>query len=71
VPAGNLGQHLTVLENAGLAHIEKGYDGKRPRTWISLTPAGESALRQEIAHLRQLIEQIDQAAAEGHAPPVK
>jgi DNA-binding MarR family transcriptional regulator len=59
--AGNLGQHLSVLENAGLAHIEKGYDGKRPRTWVTLTPAGEAALRQEITHLRELIEQIDNA----------
>jgi DNA-binding MarR family transcriptional regulator len=59
--AGNLGQHLTVLENAGLVQIEKGYDGKRPRTWVSLTPAGAEALRQEVAHLRQLIQQIDGA----------
>jgi DNA-binding MarR family transcriptional regulator len=59
--AGNLGQHLTVLENAGLVHIEKGYDGKRPRTWVTLTPDGETALRQEITHLRELIEQIDNA----------
>jgi DNA-binding MarR family transcriptional regulator len=59
--AGNLGQHLTVLENAGLVQIEKGYDGKRPRTWVSLTPAGAEALRQEVAHLRRLIQQIDGA----------
>ncbi|MFD0599140.1 transcriptional regulator [Catellatospora coxensis] len=28
--AGNLGQHLTVLEKAELIRIEKGYEGKRP-----------------------------------------
>ena len=39
--AGNLGQHLSVLEKAELVHIEKGYEGKRPRTWVNLTPAGE------------------------------
>jgi DNA-binding MarR family transcriptional regulator len=58
--AGNLGQHLTVLESAGLVQIEKGYEGKRPRTWVALTPAGQAALRHEIAHLKQLIHQIEQ-----------
>lgn len=57
--AGNLGQHLTVLEKAGLVHIEKGYEGKRPRTWVTLTPAGQAALREEIAHLKELIQQVE------------
>jgi DNA-binding MarR family transcriptional regulator len=59
--AGNLGQHLTVLEKAELVHIEKGYEGKRPRTWVTLTPAGRTALREEITHLKQLIHQVEQA----------
>ncbi len=66
--AGNLGQHLTVLESAGLVQIEKGYEGKRPRTWITLTPAGQTALRQEITHLKQLIHEVEQAPPQ--APPV-
>lgn len=57
--AGNLSQHLTVLENAGLISIEKGYEGKRARTWVSLTKAGRAALRDEIAQLKRLINQID------------
>jgi DNA-binding MarR family transcriptional regulator len=61
--AGNLGQHLTVLEKAGLIHIEKGYEGKRPRTWVTLTPAGQTALRDEITHLKELIQQVEQAPA--------
>lgn len=59
--AGNLGQHLTVLEKAGLVDIEKGYEGKRPRTWVTLTAAGQTALREEIVHLKQLIQQVEQA----------
>ena len=59
--AGNLGQHLTVLEKAELITIEKGYEGKRPRTWVSLTADGRAALRDEIAHLKQLIQQVEQA----------
>ncbi|WP_433619519.1 transcriptional regulator [Dactylosporangium sp. CA-139114] len=59
--AGNLGQHLTVLEKAELIQIEKGYEGRRPRTWVTLTAAGRAALRDEIAHLKQLIQQVEQA----------
>ena len=59
---GNLGQHLSVLEKAGIVHIEKGYEGKRPRTWVTLTPAGEKALRDEIAHLKQLIRDVEQTS---------
>jgi DNA-binding MarR family transcriptional regulator len=57
--AGNLSQHLSVLESARLIKIEKGYAGKRARTWITLTKAGQTALREEIAHLKLLINQIE------------
>ena len=60
--AGNLGQHLTVLEKAGLVDIEKGYQGRRARTWVRLTPAGERALRDEIANLKRLIDQVEKPA---------
>lgn len=69
--AGNLGQHLTVLEKAGLINIEKGYEGRRPRTWVNLTPAGDQALREEITHLKRLIHQIESApqdSPEAHHP---
>jgi len=56
---GNLSQHLSVLESAGLITIEKGYEGKRARTWIALTKAGRVALREEIKHLKLLIKQIE------------
>jgi DNA-binding MarR family transcriptional regulator len=59
--AGNLSQHLGVLENAGLITIEKGYAGKRARTWVTLTKAGRSALAEEIAQLKLLISQIENA----------
>jgi DNA-binding MarR family transcriptional regulator len=63
--AGNLSQHLTVLENAGLISIEKGYEGKRARTWVKLTRAGQAALRDEIAQLKRLINQVDRGPAAG------
>ncbi|SNT66244.1 Winged helix DNA-binding domain-containing protein [Asanoa hainanensis] len=57
--AGNLSQHLTVLETAGLVEVEKGYEGKRGRTWITLTAAGNTALAEEIARLKQLIARVE------------
>jgi DNA-binding MarR family transcriptional regulator len=60
VTAGNLSQHLGVLENAGLIIIEKGYAGKRARTWVTLTKAGRAALTEEIAQLKLLISRIEQ-----------
>lgn len=56
---GNLSQHIGVLESAGLITVEKGYEGKRARTWVSLTKAGDVALREEIAQLKRLIGQIE------------
>ena len=60
--AGNLSQHLGVLENAGLVTIEKGYAGKRARTWVTLTKAGRTALAEEIANLKLLISRVEQPA---------
>ncbi|WP_433078693.1 transcriptional regulator [Dactylosporangium sp. CA-052675] len=57
--AGNLSKHLSVLETAGLIEIEKGYAGKRGRTWISLTAAGDTALAEEVARLKQLIARVE------------
>jgi len=59
--AGNLSQHLGVLETAGLIAIEKGYAGKRARTWVTLTKAGQAALEAEIAQLKLLISRIEPA----------
>lgn len=56
---GNLSRHLTVLVDAGLLAMEKGYDGRRPKTWVSITRAGRQALADEIAALRTLVARHD------------
>ena len=61
---GNLSQHLAVLETAGLIEVEKGYAGKRARTWISLTTVGDAALAAEIARLKLLIARVESATKE-------
>jgi predicted ArsR family transcriptional regulator len=53
--AGNLSRHLTVLEDAGLVHVEKGYAGRRPRTWVRITSRGRAALAAELAALTELM----------------
>ena len=55
--AGNLSRHLTVLEEAGMVEVEKGYSGRRPRTWVSITRAGRAALAAELDALAALVRQ--------------
>ena len=56
---GNLSRHITVLADAGLLAVEKGYDGKVPKTWVHITGPGRQALTAEIATLRALIARHD------------
>ncbi|MEY9871006.1 DNA-binding MarR family transcriptional regulator [Streptacidiphilus sp. MAP12-33] len=60
--AGNLSRHLQVLEEAGLVEVDKGYEGRRPRTWVRITKAGRRAFLDEIAQLKELIRRVDDAA---------
>jgi DNA-binding MarR family transcriptional regulator len=53
--AGNLSKHLTVLEQAGMVEVDKGYAGRRPRTWVRITAAGRAALAAELAALTELL----------------
>jgi DNA-binding MarR family transcriptional regulator len=53
---GNLSKHLTVLEEAGLVQVEKGYAGRRPRTWVRITRQGRTALAAELAALTELLQ---------------
>src|ERR1700761_1613146 len=59
---GNLGAHLSTLENAGYIEVEKDFADRKPRTRVSLTAAGRPAFEGHVAHLRDL---IDSAGAEG------
>ena len=52
---GNLSRHLTVLEEAGMVTVEKGYAGRRAKTWVRITAQGRAALRAELAALTELL----------------
>ena len=65
---GNLSRNLTVLEKAGYVDIEKGFEGRRPRTWVAATPAGRQALAAEISALREIVQAVDRSSAPGTRP---
>lgn len=51
-----LSRHISTLESAGYVTVVKGYEGKRPRTWFSLTDQGRAAFERYRSTLRELIE---------------
>lgn len=51
-----LSRQVSQLEEAGYVRVQKGYVGKRPRTWLSLTTAGRSAYHDHLAALREIAE---------------
>jgi DNA-binding MarR family transcriptional regulator len=65
---GNLSRHLATLEDAGYVKVEKTFEGRKPRTWISATRAGRTALAREIAALREIVEAAGPAPRPVTAP---
>lgn len=49
-----LSKQVALLEAAGYVAVEKGYVGKRPRTWLSLSPAGQTAYAAHVAALTEI-----------------
>jgi DNA-binding MarR family transcriptional regulator len=62
---GNLGRHLEALSGQGLVKIQKGHEGRRPRTWASITPLGREALAAEMRVLATLVRRF-QDNRDGH-----
>ena len=52
---GNLSLHLQKLEEHGLVEIDKGYVGRRPRTWIAASARGREELAAYIAELESIV----------------
>ena len=53
---GNLGAHLTKLENTGYIKIDKTFIARKPRTFISVTGKGRDAFDGHTEALKQIIE---------------
>ena len=58
---GNLSRHVSVLQEAGLVQVWKGYQGRRPQTLIRMTALGRSQFLAYLAELEQVIHDAKQA----------
>ena len=56
VTDSTLSRHAGQLEDMGYVKVRKGYVGKRPRTWLSLTATGRAAWRRHLGALRAIAE---------------
>ncbi|RMF71407.1 MAG: transcriptional regulator [Alphaproteobacteria bacterium] len=52
---GNLSHQIKVLQEAGYVAVEKDFHRNRPRTRVSLTPAGRRAFRSYLDSLHALL----------------
>ncbi|MHC4325126.1 MAG: winged helix-turn-helix domain-containing protein [Planctomycetota bacterium] len=52
---GNLGAHLSKLEQAGYIQIDKTFVARKPQTFISSTGKGRDAFTGHIAALEEII----------------
>lgn len=55
---GNLSSHLAKLEAANYVEIEKGYEGKRPRTLLRLTEEGRLAVESYRSTMQQALQNM-------------
>jgi DNA-binding MarR family transcriptional regulator len=53
-----LSHQISTLEEAGYVMVRKGHVGKRPRTWLSLSPAGREAFHRHLGALRQIVAHV-------------
>jgi len=51
-----LSKQVSQLELAQYVRVRKGYLGKRPRTWLSITAEGKGALRNHLAALSAIVD---------------
>ena len=49
-----LSKQMSALEQAGYVKVSKGFVGKRPRTWLSLTSGGRRRFARHINALREI-----------------
>ena len=52
---GNLSSHMSKLEDAGYLKIEKKFEGKMPRTLLSLTKKGRRALGEYRRQMQAVV----------------
>lgn len=64
---GNLSRHLTVLQEAGLVEIWKGFKGRRPQTLCRLTDDGRKRFVEYVSVLENVVSDALEAAKAGRS----
>ena len=59
---GNLSRHLSVLEDAKMVEIIRGYDRNRPQTICRITASGRKRYVEYLATLEQVVRDAAGAA---------
>ena len=63
---GNLSVHLSKLEEARYVKQQKTFVGRKPRTYVRLTPRGRAAFAEHVAALEQILKPSE--ATDGSKP---
>ncbi|WP_225730566.1 MULTISPECIES: transcriptional regulator [unclassified Nocardia] len=58
-----LSKAMTLLESAGYIAVTKGYDGRKPKTWLALTYKGRAAYHAHLAALTELTRKAGETTA--------
>jgi DNA-binding MarR family transcriptional regulator len=56
VTDGNLGTHLSRLEEAGYILVEKTFVNKKPHTYLAVTARGRSAFSEHVEALQKILQ---------------
>jgi DNA-binding MarR family transcriptional regulator len=49
-----MSKQMSLLEDVGYVRIKKGFVGKRPRTWLSLTRKGREVFERHLKAVREI-----------------
>ncbi|MCO5790672.1 transcriptional regulator [Pseudomonas sp. G11-2] len=60
---GNLGAHLTTLENAGYVLVKKDFAGRKPRTRVCLSAQGRTAFSRYVMALQAILAPLNPDAS--------
>ncbi len=65
---GNLSRHISILKEAGLVEVIKGYRRNKPNTICTLTETGRMRFREYLSELEKIVQ--DASAVEKYAENV-
>jgi DNA-binding MarR family transcriptional regulator len=59
---GNLSRHLSVLQEAGMVEVTKGFERNRPQTRVTITADGRTRFLEYLEVLNQVVREAAAAA---------